>query len=155
MVVGTPDATTLCFLVLSTLLGMPPLAVLWWLDGSMQALDTLKKFETMTVRLEAESKLLSSARDALSLDPVDRDVLGPVQGEIKDLREVSCACSQLSRVCAGGCVILGLEVRLLRSSKAVPTLARIRSALNTASWAKSFEVGVHLRNSAPAAPPKT
>lgn len=44
----------------------------------------------MTGRLETESKLLSAARDALSLDPVDRDVIGPVQGEIKDLREVSC-----------------------------------------------------------------
>lgn len=42
----------------------------------------------MTGKLEAESKLLSAARDALSLDPEDKDVLGPVQGEMKDLREV-------------------------------------------------------------------
>lgn len=44
----------------------------------------------MSNRLEADTKLLSLARDALSLDPMDRDVLGPVQSEIKDLRE---ACS--------------------------------------------------------------
>lgn len=52
-------------------------------------METLGLFESMSGRLEADSKLLSLARDALSLDPMDRDVLGPVQGEIKDLREVS------------------------------------------------------------------
>lgn len=43
----------------------------------------------MTAKLESESKLLSSARDALSLEPMERDVLGPMQSEIADLREVS------------------------------------------------------------------
>lgn len=43
----------------------------------------------MTAKLESESKLLSSARDALSLEPMERDVLGPMQAEINDLREVS------------------------------------------------------------------
>lgn len=43
----------------------------------------------MTAKLESESKLLSSARDALSLEPMERDVLGPMQAEITDLREVS------------------------------------------------------------------
>lgn len=42
----------------------------------------------MSGKLETESKLLSAARDALSLEAMDRDVLGPVQAEIKDLREV-------------------------------------------------------------------
>lgn len=54
-----------------------------------QALETLGRFETMTARLESESKLLAAARDALSLDPTERDVLGPMQAEITDLREVS------------------------------------------------------------------
>lgn len=45
----------------------------------------------MTAKLESESKLLSSARDALSLEPMERDVLGPMQAEITDLREVSLA----------------------------------------------------------------
>ena len=45
----------------------------------------------MTARLESESKLLAAARDALSLDPTERDVLGPMQAEITDLREVSSA----------------------------------------------------------------
>lgn len=53
-----------------------------------QALETLGRFETMTARLEGESKLLAAARDALSLDPTERDVLGPMQAEITDLREV-------------------------------------------------------------------
>ena len=56
-----------------------------------QALETLGRFETMTARLEGESKLLAAARDALSLDPTERDVLGPMQAEITDLREVSSA----------------------------------------------------------------
>lgn len=43
----------------------------------------------MTATLESESKLLSAARDALSLEPMERDVLGPMQAEIVDLREVS------------------------------------------------------------------
>lgn len=43
----------------------------------------------MTAKLESESKLLSAARDALSLEPIERDVLGPMQAEITDLREVS------------------------------------------------------------------
>lgn len=43
----------------------------------------------MTAKLESETKLLSAARDALSLEPMDRDVLGPVRAEIVDLREVS------------------------------------------------------------------
>lgn len=45
----------------------------------------------MTARLEGESKLLAAARDALSLDPTERDVLGPMQAEITDLREVRSA----------------------------------------------------------------
>lgn len=56
---------------------------------AMQALETLGRFETMTAKLGSESKLLSSARDALSLEPMERDVLGPMQAEITDLREVS------------------------------------------------------------------
>ena len=43
----------------------------------------------MSATLDSESKLLAAARDALSLDPVDRDVLGPIQDEMVDLREVS------------------------------------------------------------------
>lgn len=54
-----------------------------------KALETLGRFETMTAKLESETKLLSSARDALSLEPMERDVLGPMQVEITDLREVS------------------------------------------------------------------
>lgn len=69
-----------------------------------QALETLGRFETMTATLESESKLLSSARDALSLDPMERDVLGPIQAEISDLREVKIRsvvtrCQPLEEMC--------------------------------------------------------
>ncbi len=57
--------------------------------AGFKALETLGRFETMTAKLGAESKLLSSARDALSLEPMERDVLGPMQAEITDLREAS------------------------------------------------------------------
>lgn len=52
----------------------------------------------MTAKLESESKLLSSARDALSLEPMERDVLGPMQAEITDLREVRLATAVEIRV---------------------------------------------------------
>ncbi|CAN0169060.1 unnamed protein product, partial [Ectocarpus sp. 12 AP-2014] len=60
-----------------------------------EALETLGRFETMTAKLESESKLLSAARDALSLEPIERDVLGPMQAEITDLREVWDAMSKV------------------------------------------------------------
>ncbi|CAM9128550.1 unnamed protein product [Discosporangium mesarthrocarpum] len=53
-----------------------------------QALDTLGRFETMATRLRTETDLLSAARDALSLEPTGRDLLAPVQEEMKDLKEV-------------------------------------------------------------------
>ncbi|CAM9318020.1 unnamed protein product, partial [Hapterophycus canaliculatus] len=87
----------------------------------MQALETLGRFETMTATLESESKLLSSARDALSLEPMERDVLGPIQAEITDLREVWEAMSKVWESIS--------ELEEIPWSTAVPR--RIRKSLDT------------------------